>query len=159
AGREPVHDETLADDVADAHSRVEGSSRVLEDHLHPPAQLSLLPRPRPLDVDAVELDAAGRGTREPRDKTCGRRLAGARLADEAEGASASEVERHAAHRLDSLAGTDESSARERELLDKVLHREQRVDHRCTSGASSQQRLDRSAPMANGGGSVVRHTAM
>ena len=36
--REPVHPQRLADDAADAVPRVQRRERVLEDHLHPPAQ-------------------------------------------------------------------------------------------------------------------------
>ena len=60
-GADVVDLERLADDVADAHARVERGVRVLEDDLHVAAQRVHLAARRLHDVDALEGDvAAGR---------------------------------------------------------------------------------------------------
>ena len=74
----------VADDRADPLARIQARVRILEDHLHLAAQ-----RPQPagaelLDRLALEDDLAGRRLEQPDDRAAERRLAAARLADEAE---------------------------------------------------------------------------
>ena len=77
--------EALADDVADAHPRVERADRVLEDDLHVAAHLLQRPCPsEPDEVDAVEADLARRRLEQPQQRASQRRLAAAGLADEAD---------------------------------------------------------------------------
>src|SRR3954451_6511703 len=85
AGRAPLPDvERLTDDVGDLAARVQRRDRVLED------QLELWPRlaqgvVRQLrEILAFEEHAARRRPGELQDRASGRRLAAARLADEAE---------------------------------------------------------------------------
>ena len=94
--REAVGPQRLADDAADAVARVERRERILEDHLHPPAQRPQLVLAELGDVLAVEEDPAARsacrggGSRAP-----DRRFAAAGLADEPERLAAVDRQRDA----------------------------------------------------------------
>jgi hypothetical protein len=72
-----VHDQPLADDLADRHPRVEGAVRVLEDDLHVAPELLHLARRRFEDVLAVEQDLATGGRDQPHDRAGHGGLAGA----------------------------------------------------------------------------------
>ena len=91
---EPVRPQRLADDATDAMPRVERRERVLEDHLHPPAQRPQLAVAHVRDVLAVEHDAPVRRPVEAQDRPADRRLPAAGLADEAERLAAADRQRH-----------------------------------------------------------------
>ena len=84
AAADAVHDQRLADDILDAHARVERGEGVLEDRL----RLSAVVRERRWrqrgDVGALEQDGARRRIVEAQDGAPDRRLAGAGFADQAE---------------------------------------------------------------------------
>ena len=85
AGASAVDAQRLGDDVADGHARVERRVRVLEDHLHPPAQRAQLRASRASVMScAVERRSRPRSAREPQDRAAERGLAAALLADQAE---------------------------------------------------------------------------
>ena len=74
----------LADDLADPLARVERGVGVLEDHLHlAPQRPHLAPR-EPGDLTALEADRARARLEQLQDRAARRRLAAARLADQAE---------------------------------------------------------------------------
>jgi hypothetical protein len=100
SSREPVHAQRLADDPADAVARVQRRERVLEDHLHPSAEGAEIAFLQVRYVLPVEEDAAVRRLVEPQDRAPERRLAAARLADEAEGLPALDRERDVVDGLD-----------------------------------------------------------
>src|SRR5688572_1905549 len=82
-----VHERRLADDVGDAHARIERGERILEDHLH--LESGFL-RPAVADV------AAG-GLEDPSDHTAERRLAAARLAHQPDHLAVLDDERDIVH--------------------------------------------------------------
>src|SRR5205823_5084476 len=74
-----VDGEAFADEIADAHARVERAHRVLEDDLHvAPRRLQRPARERG-HVAALERDRAGGGLDQPQQRAPERRLAAARL--------------------------------------------------------------------------------
>ena len=100
---EAVHGEALGDDLRDRHARGERAVGVLEDHLHVAAEraeLGVLPA---LDVLAEEDDAAlGRDEAHDGEREGG--LAGAGLADDAEGLAGADGDGGVVHRLDVADG-------------------------------------------------------
>ena len=92
-----VDAQPLADAVADELARVERGEGVLEDDLHaPPIRLQRLAL-QGRDVRAVEDDPPGRGVDEPQQQSADGRLAAPRLAHQAEGLAAGDLEVHAIH--------------------------------------------------------------
>src|SRR5690606_13967731 len=91
-----VDDQGLADDVEHGHARVQRAERILEDELHPPAelhQLLLLERQHVDDGAAVvEQDATGIGRVGAHHHLAERGLAAAALADETQALAALNVE-------------------------------------------------------------------
>ncbi len=81
---DPVHDERLADDVADGHPRVERGVRVLKDDLHLAPHLAELFALQLRQFAAEEIDRALGRLQELEHAVARRRLAGAGLADETE---------------------------------------------------------------------------
>ena len=75
----------LDQDASDRMPRIERGHRVLEDHLHAPAQRPPRALVERADVDAVEQDRAGRRHDETEQRPAERGLAGAGLADNADG--------------------------------------------------------------------------
>src|SRR5205823_13123660 len=88
-----VNAQRLLDRLLDRAAAVQRGERILEDDLHLPAQPPKLAGRQRRDVDAVEEDAPGRRPIEPQQEACERGLAGAGLADEAEGLAAADRER------------------------------------------------------------------
>jgi hypothetical protein len=86
--------ERLADRGADAHARVERRVGVLEDHLHPLAQRPHRRVGQARDVLAVEADRAAGRLQQPQHGAAERRLAAARLADQAERLAGRDRQRH-----------------------------------------------------------------
>ena len=94
-----VDDQRLLDDRLDAHPRVERRVRILEDHLHVPPRLAQRARGRaPSTSSPLKRDLARRRLDQAEDAAPGRRLAAARLADQAERLALLDRERHAIDR-------------------------------------------------------------
>ena len=94
----------LGDDVEHAPARVEAGVRVLEDHLHAPAERGHVgPAVAASHVVAVELDRAGRRRIEPDHQARHRRLAATRLAYQREGLALGDLDVDAVDGLDDLA--------------------------------------------------------
>src|SRR5436853_6109436 len=93
----------MAHRLADRHRRVERGVRILEDDLDPPPQLAKLPLRQAGDLASLELDASSCRAHEPEQRPAERRLAAARLADQAEDLAAPDVERDVVDRLDDPA--------------------------------------------------------
>ena len=119
--------ERLGDDEADPLARVQGRVRVLEDHHHLAADRPHL-GPRELgDVAPLEDDPARGRVEQAHDAARHRRLAAARLADDAEGLALADGEAdavHGLHRGDLLLEDD--PARDREVLLQILDDEELV---------------------------------
>ena len=125
---EAVHGEALGDDLRDRHARGERAVGVLEDHLHVAAEraeLGVLPA---LDVLAEEDDAALGGD-EAHDGERERGLAGAGLADDAEGLAGADGDGGVVDRLDVADGR-----RRRPRL--IGNQTRRFSVSTTSGASA-----------------------
>ena len=110
AGADAVDDQPLLDQLAHRHARVERGERVLEHDLHPRAQVLHLLAAVGLDVLAEEDDAAAGQLADPQQRHAEGGLARARLADDAEGLAAPEVEREAVDRLQVVVGAAERAA-------------------------------------------------
>ncbi len=98
-GAELVHLQRLGDDEADALARVQRRVRVLEDHHHLAAERAHLRAREIGDVVAAELDRAAGRIEQLHDAARHRRLATARLADDAERLALAHGERNAVDRL------------------------------------------------------------
>ncbi len=124
--RHAVDVEALADDLADAHARVEAGVRVLEDDLDvAPGRLQLA-RVEVEERLALEADLAVGRRDQPQDDLAERRLAAAGLAHEAERLTFGDVEADpvdGANRAE-LADAEQAAA-DVEVLDEVLDLEQR----------------------------------
>src|SRR4029077_16107808 len=86
--------DSLADRVTDRHAWVQRRERILEDHLHPTVPVdraAVLPPQR----RTVDRDLAARERDETAERARQRRLAGPRLADEADGRALAHVADHA----------------------------------------------------------------
>jgi hypothetical protein len=123
---EPVDREPLANDGADRHARVERGERILEDDLHPATQLPQTGGIERAHVGAVERDGARGGLDEPEDRAAGGGLAAPRLTDERERLAGRDVERYAVHGADLARDAAEHPVLDREVLDEVTNREQRL---------------------------------
>jgi hypothetical protein len=122
---ETVDAQALADAVADRRPWVQARVRVLEDDLHPPSirlERGTLDR---RDIGAVELDPARGRVEEPQDHPPDRGLAAARLAHEAEGLAAADLEADPVDRLDRPDLTLQDPAADREVLDEIRDPNQR----------------------------------
>ena len=112
-------DQRLADDRADRHARVERGVGVLEDDLHVAARARAARRlPSARDVLALEPDLARGRLDQAQDAAPGRRLAAARLADEAERLAGCDLEADAVDRVHPFDLAREQAAVDREVLDE-----------------------------------------
>ncbi len=89
---EPMRDQALGDDLADAHARVQRAHGVLEDHLHPAPQGVHVARAGLGDVGTGEADRAAGRLDEPQQRAAQRRLPAAGLANEPERLAAPDLE-------------------------------------------------------------------
>ena len=116
----------LADDLAGPLARVERGVGVLEDHLHLAPQRPHLPPREAGDLAPVEADRARGRLDQLQDRAAERRLAAARLADQAERLAAPDAEADAVDRADLVdLAVDQEPAPDREVLDEVGDLEQR----------------------------------
>ena len=113
---DPVNRQSLRDQVADLHSRVERADRVLEDDLHVPAHLLHRRRAEAEELDPVERDLARRRLDQAQERAAKGRLAAAGLADEAERLAAANLEVDSVDRLEVAGRTLEDALLDREVL-------------------------------------------
>ena len=131
---EPVDGHGLREHVSHGHARVERGVGVLEDDLHPAAQLAERERVRLAHVDPVEADLAFdhepvAGLDQAQERAAGGRLAAARLAYQPDRLPGPDLEGHAvygSHVVDDLA---EEAASHREVDLEVLDLEERLPGR------------------------------
>ena len=101
---------------ADACARVERRKRILEDHLHAPANRPQLALGQVRDVLSVEDDPPFGRLVEADERASDRRLAAARLADETERLAALDRERDPVHGLDVAdVAVEDEAALDREV--------------------------------------------
>jgi hypothetical protein len=121
-----MHLDRLGNDVAHFHARVERAVRVLEDHLHAPAQRDQLAALHAVDVLAVEQDLAGSRPFEPQDAASGRGLAAAALTNQPQRLAALDVEIDAVDRLHVAdLACQHDALGDREVHGKAAHLEKR----------------------------------
>src|SRR5947207_10001297 len=107
-------------------ARVQRRERILEDHLHPPAQRPQLVLAERGDVAPVEHDAAARRLVEAQDRAAERGLPATGLANQAEGLAAPDRERDPVDRLDvAHMAVEDEAALDREPHPDVLELDQR----------------------------------
>ena len=132
AAVEAVDTERLGDDLANRHPGVQRRIRVLEDDLDVARTGRICFRLNARDVRALEDDLAFRRLRELDDRAAERRLAAARLADDAERLTPQDAEVHPVHRAHLADRVLEDAGLDREPLDEVLDAEDlvRIGLRC-----------------------------
>src|SRR4029077_8857552 len=113
---QPMQAQRAAENFADSHARIERTIRVLEDHLHSPAQRTKFCLAEMRDVLSVKGDAAGGGLSQAHDDARERRLAAAGLADQAYGFAGKHLEVDAVHRAQDTAWLEEGVTRQHEML-------------------------------------------
>ena len=92
--------DAFADDLLDRHPRRQRRERILEHDLHPPAHRAQRRAVGVVEARAFERDAAGGDRLQREQRHAERRLARARLADDAERLAALQLERRVAHRVE-----------------------------------------------------------
>ena len=97
--RDAVNNHGFADNIADGHSRVEGSVGVLKNHLHSLPEWEHVNRVERSDVLAVKDYASSCGIVESDDGASGGGLAAAGFADESESLSLLNGEANAVNRV------------------------------------------------------------
>src|SRR5262249_31330479 len=113
---EPVDLHRIADDRADALSRVQRGVRILEDDLHLAPQRPERRAPQPTDVVALEDDLPRSGLEQPDDGAAERRFPAARLADQAERLALLHREADVVDRVDARDLALEDALANREVL-------------------------------------------
>ena len=120
----------LADQLGHRHAGVEAGVGVLEHQLHVPPQPAQLLAADLGDVLAPEVDAAPGHLDPAQDGPAGGGLAGARLADQAQGLAGGDPEAHPADGVDHLAAPAEPVEQppppDRELDVEIVHRQHRA---------------------------------
>ena len=117
-------EQALADDVADRHSRIQRSIRVLEDQLHAAAhELEVLSLERQ-DVLTVHRHGPGGGPLEPQDGPAEGRLAATGLAHHAERLAAIDAQRDIVYRVDVADMAAEDATPDRVVGPQVVDLEQ-----------------------------------
>ena len=117
--------EAFADDLPDAHARIERRVRVLEDDLHLAAHLAHRRRVQRQQLAPLEGDAAAGRLDEPDKAAPERRLAATRFADQPNRLAVVNVETDAVDRLDLFAPVPEHPGPHREIFLQVADLEQR----------------------------------
>ena len=136
----------LADDLADAHARVERGVGVLENDLHLAAHFAQRRRRQRGKLLAPERDRSRSGLDQMHHTPAQRCLAAAGFADEPERLTRLDRERHTVDRLDISAGATEQTVPHRVVLFQVADFEQghlrhlETSHRVTGGNFDQRRF-------------------
>ncbi len=120
-----VDPKPLADRGPDGRARIERGEWILEDDLHPAPERLERRSPQRADLLAIKGDRPAGGIEEAQQEPADRRLAAARLADEAQRLAAPNREAHVVDRLHIAAPALEDSAGDREVLGQVLDLDQR----------------------------------
>src|SRR5580704_11603387 len=89
-----VDDKWLGDDIAHAHTRIQGSKGVLEDNLHAPSHWPQTSIRDAGDVLPIKDNAAARGFDQTEHNAGDRGFSRARLTDQSESLAAFDGERH-----------------------------------------------------------------
>ena len=148
---EAVNAQPLADAGADRGSRIERRERVLEDDLHPaPERLEVTSSERS-DIGAVEHHPAARRLDQAQQRATDRRLAAARLADEAERLAATDREADVVDGLHVADLATQDPAHQREELVEVLDLDERIATPCGGherGPSASSGRSRRLPSAS-----------
>jgi hypothetical protein len=123
--------EGLAHEVEQRHARIEGGERILEDHLHLPAERPQLLPAQSSHVDGgavpdAHVDLPGGRLDGPHDAARGGRLAAAALPHEAECLALVDVEVDAVDRADVTHRPLPEAAPDREELLQPLHPQERL---------------------------------
>ena len=139
-----VDGERLSDDLAHRLPRVERRVRILEDHLHLAPQRPHLARGELRDVAPVEANRSGGGLEQLQHQARGRRLAAARLADDAQRLAAANAERHVLDGVDDAAAAREHARGCREVLREVLDLDDRIADGGAHAPSPRRTASRSA---------------
>ncbi len=146
-----VDQHRLGQDLLDRHARVEARERVLEDHLHLPAQG---PQRRPSvagDVAALDADRAAARLDQPQREPRQGGLAAAALAHHRQRLAGGDAQRHAVDRPDSadLPAQDQAPMH-RVVLVHVVEFEERRHPFASTGAFQQATAWPGARSASGG---------
>jgi hypothetical protein len=115
-----VDPERLGDDLAHGHPRVQRGVRILEDDLDLAPDRPHLTPLEARDVAAVEEDRAGRRLEQLDDRAPERRLAAARLADDAERLALADGKVDPVDCADGADGVLEDARLDRKVLDEPL---------------------------------------
>ncbi len=139
-----MHEQPLGDDLADRHARRKRAERVLEDELQLATQRAHGAAIGMGDVAPLEADDA-LARQEAQQRTPERRLAGAGLADDADGLALTQRQRDAVHGLEQhRRAAQEAAADAEDHLDIVAleqHRRVRLGRRLAAGRlGGQQHL-------------------
>jgi hypothetical protein len=126
---QPVDVERLADDLPDRQPRVERGVGILEDHRGASPPRSQVPPRQGAHVGAVEVHPPAGRLHQPQQREPGRRLAAARLADQAERLPPCQGE---ADPVDRTHDPSVAPATDREVDLEVLDLDQRLAHGATS---------------------------
>src|SRR5262249_19801114 len=136
---EAVDGERLVEDLAHGHARIERRVGILEDDLRALAERAQRAGGGPGDVGAVDDHAARARLVQTQDGAADRRLAAARLADEAQRLAGGDVERDAVDGLDDALAAAEEAGPRGEVLGQVLDGDEGVAHDSTG---KKQRTNR-----------------
>ena len=126
-----MHAQAFADDLAHGQARRQGAEGVLEDDLHARAQGAHARLVQRHDIDTIEADLA-LALEQAQQGAPQRRLAGAGLADDADGLAASHLEIDAAHRFEGDLGPEQRTLdgeADTHIVRRQQHRRIR-GHRC-----------------------------
>src|SRR5205814_10214226 len=124
----------------DGLRRVERAIRVLEHHLEVTPRRAQRRRRQPVEILAAEEDAAGIGRLQRHGEARQRRLAGTRLADDAEAAAGFQHEADAAQRGDFVRPPPRQRAGAPVAADQPLEGEQRRTQAPTSTRAASRRM-------------------
>src|SRR5882724_10528863 len=113
---QPVNDQRFADDVADAHARVERGIGILKDDLDIAAKRAKFFAAERADVLAVKVDLARTRFDQADHATAGGRLAATGFADQPQRFAGPDVKIDAVDRMDTSGLTPQQAAADRERL-------------------------------------------
>jgi hypothetical protein len=158
-GCDVMDHERLTDDVGYRHARVQAGIRILEDHLHLAAHLAEFLALQVHQVHAFEFHRAGGRAVQLQDRPTGGGLATARLANQAQGLTALDIEADTIHRAHRAHLALDHAPVNGEMHHQIIYMEQGVvvgfdgaHYRCLPVLVSTQQAARcSGPTAINGG--------
>ncbi len=128
AAGQPVHFERRLQDLADALARVQRRERILEHHLHIARHLAALVGRQRRDVAPFQAQRAGARLMQAHQRAAQRRLAAARLADDAQHLAGPDLHAHAVDRAQPRHLAPQQAAPYREIDRQALGLQQRRRH-------------------------------